>query len=486
METPLGVGENRPYSLTGASLVTPTEVVRSADLVISGRQIVACGRIPMRERTPMREESVDLEGCLVFPGLINAHDHLNGTWWPRVGPGRPYTNVYQWLDDLHRSHIRYDRQRNSVEDIYELGMYRNLFSGVTTVADHFSRVNGSEFYTRFPIDVLFEYGRTWTPREPTSWGDDISTEYSRAVRTGQPYIIHLAEGVDPETAQEMDVLLAADALGRNTLVVHGISLRPYDMAAMAKAGASVCWCPSSNLYLYERTADIPALLKAGVNVTLGTDSSLSGGMNLLEELRTASHAISHADLGHARPSDAASMKQGTSSRSYARWLVELVTTRAAYALLRENHSGRIAPGYDADLLVLPDSGRDPYCTLIEAHIGDIALLCRAGVPIYGDPVYRPLFEQFTPFFTSVLVADTGQPPDAGADAQRAARTKLVAGDPLALLHRLSRTVGRAIEFPFLPLISAPDAESGGHGLQLQSDTGRPNRSADNERAVPQE
>jgi 5-methylthioadenosine/S-adenosylhomocysteine deaminase len=461
------VGDKRRYSLTGATLVTPTEVLRGADLFISGRQIVACG-----ERPP-DTQSTDLGGCLIFPGLINAHDHLNGTWWPRVGPGRPYANVYQWLDDLHRSHIRYDRQRNSIEDIYELGMYRNLFSGVTTVADHFLRVNGPEFYTRFPIDVLFEYGRTWTPREPTGWGDDIPTEYSLAVRTGQPYIIHLAEGIDPETTQEMDVLLEADALGRNTLIVHGISLRPDDIQAMATVGASVCWCPSSNLYLYERTADIPALLKAGVNVTLGTDSSLSGGMNLLEELRTAFHAVSHVCVGSDW--NTASHANVSCDPPSARWLVESVTTRAAYALLREKRSGRIAPGYDADLLVLPDSGQDPYRTLIEAQIDDIALLCRAGMPIYGDPIYRPLFEQFTPFFTSVLVADTEHPADvvcpcggAPSAIQHAGKTKLVAGDPLALLARLSRAVGRAIEFPFLPLTSSPDAELDGHGPQADA------------------
>ena len=435
---PIKTSEQRAYSLTGATLVTPTEVLHDTDVTLSGGQI-AC-----LEQKPGTLD-VDLRDYLVFPGLINAHDHLNGTWWPRVAPSRPYTNVYQWLDDLHTSPVRYDRQQNSVEDVYELGMYRNLLSGVTTVADHFWRIDGSEFYTRFPIDVLFEYGRTWTPREPTGWGDDIPTEHNRAVRTGQPYIIHLAEGVDQETAQEMDVLLEADALGRNTLIVHGISLRPEDMQAMARVGASLCWCPSSNLYLYEQTANIAALLDAGVNITLGTDSSLSGGMNLLEELRTAWRA---ANVDRQR---------------LAKWLIEAVTTRAAYALLREGRSGRIAPGYDADLLVLPNTGNDPYATLLQTDVGDIALLSRAGTPVYGDPVFRPLFEQFTPRFTSVLVARPGQVRQQGINDSQAdpLQEKLIAGDPLGLLDRLSQAVGRTLEFPFLPLAAPALDDSDG-------------------------
>ncbi len=350
-----------------------------------------------------------------------------------------YTNVYQWLADLHSSSERYDRQRNSVDDIYELGMYRNLLSGVTTVADHLWRINGAEFFTRFPIDVLFEYGRTWTPREPTAWGDDIPTEYDRAVRTGTPYIIHLAEGVDPETTREMDVLLTANALGRNTLIVHGISLRPDDMHAMATVGASVCWCPASNLYLYEHTADIPALVQAGVNVTLGTDSSLSGGIDLLDELRTAQRVLYDQ---FCEPPDG--------SPSVAQWLVESVTVRAAYALLREDRCGRIAPGYTADLLVLPDSGQDPYSSLIEAQVSDIALLCRAGRPVYGDSIYRPLFEQLTPHFTPILITEIARERE-----KPSTRAKLVAGDPADLIDRLSQAAGHAVKFPFLPLCAIP-------------------------------
>ena len=307
------MADQRPYSLTHATVVTPTEVLPNTDLTVADGHFV--------QAEPSTNSSTDLRGYLVFPALINAHDHLGGTWWPRVGPSRPYPSVYPWLDELHASPVRAERQLNTDADVYELGMYRCLFSGVATVADHLWRIDGAEFYERFPIEVMYKYGRTWTVREPTAWGADIPTEYALAVRTGQPYIIHLAEGLDPETAQEMDLLLAAGALGRNTLIVHGIGLRPSDIQAMAAVDASLCWCPGSNLYLYEQTADLPVLTHAGINITLGTDSSLSGELNLLEELRTARRYL-------ADRVDQLALK----GRSIEQWLVEAVTTRAAYAL----------------------------------------------------------------------------------------------------------------------------------------------------------
>jgi cytosine/adenosine deaminase-related metal-dependent hydrolase len=407
---------DKTYGLSGVTLVTPEEVCTNADLTISD------GHIASLER-PDTGRTIHLANHLVYPGLINAHDHLFGTWWPRVAPNRPYANVYEWLTDYEQSPVLRVRGRNPAGDMYEFGAYRNLLSGVTTVADHFKRIDGAQFYTRRPINVLYKYGRTWTPRHLTGWGDDVPTEYGRAVQDGQPYIIHLSEGVDTHVAQEMDVLVQFEAIGRNTMIIHGISLRPGDMSLLANAGGSVCWCPASNLYLYDQTANIPALDEAGVNVTLGTDSSMTGGINLLDEARIGREAY----------------RAQTGKTLSARWLVEMMTTRAAYALMIEDRRGRIRAGYEADLLVLPDRGQDPYETLIEATPRDIALVIRGGIPVYGDQAYHELFSELTPSFTSVLVSD--QP-------------KLVVGDLLGLLDRMSDKVGAPIEFPFLPCTAA--------------------------------
>jgi cytosine/adenosine deaminase-related metal-dependent hydrolase len=215
------------------------------------------------------------------------------------------------------------------------------------------------------------------------------------------------------------VLLKYDALGRNTMAIHGIALRPHDMELMAEAGASVCLCPRSNLYLYDQTANVPALLAAGVHLAIGTDSVMTGGLNLLDEIRGGRQSFGN--------------KLGTEPS--AKWLVELATTHAAYSLMLQDRRGRIAPGYEADLLVLHDNHEDPYKSLVEADVKDIALVICAGVPVYGDIEYHDLFELFSPDFTPVTVAG---------------KAKLLAGDVLALLERVATAVGYEPELPFLP------------------------------------
>jgi hypothetical protein len=113
----------------------------------------------------------------------------------------------------------------------------------------------------------------------------------------------------------------------------------------------------------------------------------------------------------------------------------MVTTDAARALMLQDRRGRIAVGYDADLMALPDRGQDLYTTLIDAQPGDVALVVCRGVPVYGDVTFRTLFEQYTAEFSQVLVSG---------------RPKLVAGDLPSLLRTLSTRAGRILSFPFLP------------------------------------
>jgi cytosine/adenosine deaminase-related metal-dependent hydrolase len=400
------------FGWRGVTLVTPDKVIRNAGLS------VAHGRIASLDASGS-SAARDLRGYLVYPGLLNAHDHLLGTWWPRVAPNRPYGNVYQWLADYEKSPVIGERGQTATRDIYALGAYRNLIAGTTTVADHYKRLGEHDFYAQYPVHVLHEYGRTWTMRQTTAWGDDIQTEYRRSIRLGQPYIVHVAEGCDDQVAQEMDLLRERGAIGRNTLLIHGIALRPQDMALIAAQGSSVCWCPASNLFLFGRTADIAALVRAGANVTLGTDSVMTGSCNLLAELRAARKAY----------------RAQTAANPSPRWLVEMVTTRAAYALVLGARRGRIAVGYEADLVVVPDRGDEPYTTLIESRPSEIALVTRGGVPMYGDQTFYDLFAHLTPTFAPISVS--GKP-------------KLIAGDLPGLLRRLSENVGRTLDFPFLP------------------------------------
>ncbi|MFX6230422.1 amidohydrolase family protein, partial [Acinetobacter baumannii] len=60
-------------------------------------------------------------------------------------------------------------------------------------------------------------------------------------------------------------------LGPQFTVAHGIWLDDDDMKRLSGHGASVAHNPGSNMRLGNGIADMRAMLKAGVNVAIGTD-----------------------------------------------------------------------------------------------------------------------------------------------------------------------------------------------------------------------
>ena len=60
-----------------------------------------------------------------------------------------------------------------------------------------------------------------------------------------------------------------------TVAVHAVWLDPGDQELLAHRGVKVSHCPESNLKLAAGVAPIPALLKLGVTVGLGTDGAAS-------------------------------------------------------------------------------------------------------------------------------------------------------------------------------------------------------------------
>lgn len=112
--------------------------------------------------------------------------------------------------------------------------------------------------------------------------DDLIERKMLARKYSLVFQMHLAE-----TKKEFDDCIKkngctptqyVDDLGlldRHTLLAHCVWVTDEDIAIIAKSGASVAHCPLSNLKLGSGIAPIAKLLKAGVNVSIGTDGPAS-------------------------------------------------------------------------------------------------------------------------------------------------------------------------------------------------------------------
>ena len=123
-----------------------------------------------------------------------------------------------------------------------------------------------------------------------------------------------------------------------TIAAHCVFLNDEDRAILARHQVLAAHNPSSNLKLGSGLADLPAMLKAGMAVGLGTDGAASNNnLDLYREMRLASF------LAKGTSGDAAAMPATT---------VLDMATRQGMAGLGFAGSGRIESGCAADLQIV--------------------------------------------------------------------------------------------------------------------------------------
>lgn len=273
--------------------------------------------------------TLDLEGLLLLPGLINAHDHLEFSLFPRLGRG-PWANAAEWARDIHRPLESPVREHLRVPKNTRLlwGGLKNLISGVTTVCHH--NPWAPVFERRFPVRVVKRFG--WAHSLPFS--PDLPARF-RETAAHWPFILHLGEGADRQTGREIFELDALGALDARTVLVHAAALQGRGLALAKRKGASIVWCPSSNLFLLGRTLTSSAL-ESGIPTALATDSPLTAQGDLLDELRVA-RKLSRLPAGR---------------------IYRMVTEIPAGIL-------RLGPRA-ADLIAIHDDGRSPAEALLRA------------------------------------------------------------------------------------------------------------------------
>lgn len=309
---------------------------------------------------------LDLEGSFVLPGLINAHDHLELNSQPRLKWRERYDNASGWFADFQPRFetdpdLAVTRPDTLAERLW-IGGLKNLLSGVTTVCHH--NPMHRALHKRFPVRVITDFGYSHSLHID---GDAVVRSH-RSTPREWPWMIHAAEGFDRSAQDEIDTLDRLGCLASNTVLIHGVALCRAAADRVIDAGAGLVWCPSSNQFLFNRTADVRAFDDAD-RLALGSDSRLSGDGDLLDELKAA-HATRQLS---------------------AEGLARIVTTGAA-RLLRVRDAGRLAQGAPGDLVIIRALRPCPFDALVAAGRTDVRMTMIGGRPCIAEPALAPAFK----------------------------------------------------------------------------------------------
>lgn len=410
--------------LVHLDIVTPLEILKNNGIQIKGERIHKIAPVNDSAISHFKNQSIpvhDYKGKYwCFPGLINAHDHLLGSYMPKVGNG-PYLTWKEWDDDLKTADVYQERGKISNLDLYYIGAYRHLICGVTTVSDHIPHIVNDNFVDQMPIRVLKDYTLAHEVSSyDLKWGDGVPIEYAKAVKEDIPFITHLEEGFDEEAPRGTDYLLKDNALGEHTVLIHCLALSDKDIKSIAQAGAHIVTCPISNFFMFDLTGRVKQWIEAGINVSIGTDSPMSGGLNLLEEIRFFKQLYQEIN------------QEDFSNKE----ITKMITLNPAKALRIDKDLGTIEEGKIADLLIIPRKTNNPYDDLFQLRPKHIAALYYKGKLILTDYDFRHHFNGNGYKYIKI---------------ERKRKWINTEPDLLELLKRMRKSVGFNKKLPFLPV-----------------------------------
>ena len=370
------------------------------------------------------KQIINGEGMVLMPGLINCHTHLP------MSPLRGYADdvdLATWLNDyIFPREDRLDGRcvkaatllsiaeclrfgTTSVSDMYyfcdevaqavaESGIKANISRAITYFGDDFDFEKDSRCQELVALKEKWHgYDDSRIRIEAAIHGEYTSnhqvweqvSDYAKA--EGLRMHVHLSETkAEHEGAKERHGLTPAQVLDCHrvfdvpAIAAHCVWVEDEDMKLLAKRGVSAVHNPCSNLKLASGCARVQDMVKAGMNVALGTDSNASNNtLDLFEEIRAATYMAKGASLEpKALPAQAALL---------------MATVCGARAQGRQDECGMIKVGLDADLILLDFT--QPHlmpCHNVMSHLAycvnghDVVMTMVRGKILYSAGKYHTI------------------------------------------------------------------------------------------------
>lgn len=338
---------------------------------------------------------VDAGGGIILPGLINAHTHAAMVLFRGMADDLP---LMEWLQE----HIFPAEARHVDSELVrwgtELACIEMLRGGITTFVDMYYfedtvaeaaarcgiRAVVGETLIDFPApdNATWDEAVAYTRRFVGRWrghpritpavaphavytvsAEHLVAAHALALELDVPLLIHLSEDraeidsmMQRSGRSPIDYLDGLGVLDDRMLAAHVVWPTQDELGLLARRGVGVAHCPRSNMKIAAGIAPLPAMLRAGIAIGLGTDGAASNNeLDLWQEMDTAARLHK--------------VVSGDPTVVDARTALRMATVEGARALGMESEIGSLEVGKRADLIVVATDGYhqtpsyDPYSTL---------------------------------------------------------------------------------------------------------------------------
>ncbi len=335
---------------------------------------------------------IDGTDKIVFPGLINTHNHLFQVLLKGLGDDMV---LKDWLEFMTFPSTPYLTEENCYFAALN-GLMEGIHSGVTTTFDYmyphakgYDRTDEGIIRAMKKLGVRGFLGRGWVdtgmaagvyPAMIENLDDieravrDLHSKYHNIENgrikialapaavwsnSGESlkllkrlsdeldliYSLHVSETpFDREAVSnlhgkdEIDLLIELGLLNEKLIMVHCVCLTDYDISKIKEFGATVSHNPVSNMYLSSGVAPIPRLNREGISVGLGLDGAASNNSNDMIELLKMTSLLQK--VHHRNPTIMTADK-----------VLEMATIEGAKALMLDKEIGSLEIGKKADLFI---------------------------------------------------------------------------------------------------------------------------------------
>jgi 5-methylthioadenosine/S-adenosylhomocysteine deaminase len=358
--------------------VEPAGVLAEHAVIVQDGQIIDVLPADLAQTRYTAAQTLALPGQALIPGLVNLHGHAAMSLLRGFADDLP---LMTWLNQRIWPAEKLLASESFVRDGTLLAAAEMLSGGITTCNDmyFFPQAAGEAFLQagmRATLGmIVLEFPSAYASdaddylAKGLALRDDLKEEplLSFAFAPHAPYTISdatfgrintLTEQLGlpihthiHETADEirdslkqygvrpLERLARLGLLGPNFIGVHAVHVNEAEIELLAQHGCHVAHCSSSNLKLASGLAPVVELMRAGVNVGLGTDGAASNNrLDLVSEMRMT------ALLAKGVSGNAAALPAAT--------VLKMATLDAARALNLDDRIGSIVPGKRADLVAV--------------------------------------------------------------------------------------------------------------------------------------